>query len=214
MMVKLDFLLSLIFPEECLGCGREGNWLCQSCYLKLNIKPRILTDILELDQAIVLSEYQKPLLKRAIHLFKYSLAHEVGKEIVEKFLCRLNPNDGLWQEIDFIVPVPLHPKRKLWRGFNQSEIIACSLGRLIDKPALNKALRRTKNSRQQVGLSGDDRQINVNGIFKASAPVDFNGKCVMLVDDVITSGSTISECAKACRQAGAAKVYALALAHG
>jgi ComF family protein len=107
-------------------------------------------------------------------------------------------------DYDLVVPVPIHWKRRCHRGFNQAELLCQRM------PAVSRSLRRIKSTRQQAGLKRDDRMTNLAGAFRASPEVA--GKSVLLIDDVLTSGFTMRECAKTLRQAGAVRVAALAFA--
>jgi ComF family protein len=110
------------------------------------------------------------------------------------------------------VPVPLHWKKKQERGFNQSELMAKKICRKLSLPISINNLHRVKNTLSQTQLSRLQRQKNVNDAFKVKNPDLFLEKNVLLVDDVLTTGITASECARNLKNAGAKKVYLLALA--
>lgn len=113
-------------------------------------------------------------------------------------------------ELDTLVPVPLHPVRRRERRFNQAEEIGRRVGREAALAFRPRGLARTVNTRPQVELSGEERVANVVGAFAARET--FADKRVLVLDDVITTGATVSECARALREAGAAAVVALAAA--
>lgn len=110
---------------------------------------------------------------------------------------------------DFILPVPLHIKRLRQRGFNQSALLARSLGRRIHLPVRFDVLTRKVWTEPQTRLSREDRLINVKGAFSVPRPAAVTEKAILLVDDVFTTGSTLAECAKVLKKAGAAEVYAV-----
>ena len=110
--------------------------------------------------------------------------------------------------VDALVPVPLHTSRIEQRGYNQSELLAAELAQRIDRPFLPNAIIRTRDTEHQSRLSREERHRNVKGAFEAD-PRWVRGRVVVLVDDVSTTGSTISECALALKSAGAHKVLAL-----
>lgn len=110
-----------------------------------------------------------------------------------------------------VVPVPLHSKRLLWRGFNQSQELAVAVATQARAPLRPAALRRLRDTRPQSTLSGAERLTNLNGAFAAD-PALVRGQRVLLVDDVCTTGSTLRECAKTLRQSGAEAVDVLVLA--
>ena len=113
--------------------------------------------------------------------------------------------------VDAYCPVPLHPRRERSRGFNQSELIAQHLSKLSGVPVDTIALRRTRNTPPQVSMeTPGDRHSNIADAFEC--PSDIEGRRYMLIDDVVTTGSTMSACADALKDAGAANVWGLAFA--
>ncbi len=112
---------------------------------------------------------------------------------------------------DAVVPVPLHDRRLIWRGFNQSLEIARGLARHQDRPLLVHGLRRTRNTPPQTRFGLKERQANIKGAFAAD-PALVRGKRLLLVDDVYTTGSTLRECARTLKRAGCIEVDVLVLA--
>ncbi|NDV18435.1 ComF family protein [Pseudodesulfovibrio sp. JC047] len=112
---------------------------------------------------------------------------------------------------DCIIPVPLHTRRLLWRGFNQSLEIAKALGRHLERPVLKKGLTRTRNTPPQTRLGHTQRQKNIKDAFMADEKRVAN-RTVLLVDDVYTTGSTLRECAKTLKRAGVLRMSVLVLA--
>ena len=115
------------------------------------------------------------------------------------------------QSFDLIVPVPLHWRRRLSRGFNQSELLARAVARRYGLRPDN-ALRRKRSTSVQAGLSHAGRRLNVAGAFVARRTADLEGRRVLLVDDVMTTGATLGSCAAALKRAGARYVAVLTLA--
>lgn len=116
-------------------------------------------------------------------------------------------------EIDFIVPVPMKFFRKIDRGYNQCDVLASALAGRLGKPAAIGALKRSGSPKRQSSLSEDERRENVKDTFAVRSPSSVAGRTVMVVDDVMTTGSTLSECARVLKAAGAARVWCLALTH-
>lgn len=143
----------------------------------------------------------------AIKRFKYAGEPWRAEGFAALFAERSAPR------VDVIVPVPLHKKRLRERGYNQSKLLAQVLAAVWQLPMRDDLLARTVNTRHQVGLSKTERRQNVNGAFAVPERVraDLAGKRVLLVDDVITTGSTLLACAKALHQAGAAQVQSVTL---
>jgi competence protein ComFC len=122
----------------------------------------------------------------------------------EEFLARC--------DADTIVPVPLHPKRLRWRGFNQSVLLARQIGRIYSIPLDCFTLYRSKDTPPQTQLPEEDRRKNMRGAFALTPKASLEDKCFLLVDDVYTSGATVNECSRVLKRGGAREVFVLTLA--
>ncbi len=147
-------------------------------------------------------------LRSLIHLLKYDGMEPLARPLAAR-LAGLLDQAG---RVDLLVPVPLHRSRRRSRGFNQSELLAAELSRLSGRPAKAVVLRRERATESQTGLTHRQRRLNVQGAFAVRRPEAVAGQHVALVDDVITTGATAGACARALKQAGAARVVVLALA--
>lgn len=156
---------------------------------------------------------QDPRVRAAIHLLKYSgaerIAEQFGALIAQKIV-----NDQKLSMSDIIVPVPLHPARKRERGYNQSELIARKIGEELNIRNEIHLLERTRQTQSQTLFDLEGRRKNIAGAFSIRRKLKdaAEGKNVLLIDDVITTGSTIRECAIALKENGAAEVYAASAA--
>ena len=113
---------------------------------------------------------------------------------------------------DLIIPVPLHPKRLRWRGFNQSVLLARQVSREYAIPLDPFVVYRNKETPPQTQLTEDERRKNVRGAFSLNDQKSVKGKRILLIDDVYTSGATVNECSRALKRGGAKEVYVLTLA--
>jgi ComF family protein len=143
-------------------------------------------------------------LRRIVHLFKYGKIRTLAAPL-GRLMARTLPRD---ESFDVIVPVPLYWRRRLQRGFNQAELLALGLSRTTGIPVA-RALRRVQATTTQAGLSHSARRRNVTGAFR-SRPMA--GNRVLLIDDVMTTGSTATACALALKRAGAKRVALLTVA--
>lgn len=155
-------------------------------------------------------------LRRLIHGVKYGgrigMARPLGRLLLTAFQAHW-PSDG--DGIDRVVPVPLHARRMRSRGFNQAHILVRDwplLGAFDELEVLPRALIRSRHTVSQVGLSRRQRRQNVKNAFTATDPENIQGKRVLLVDDVLTTGATVEECVRVLRRAGAKGVDVLTLA--
>lgn len=204
--------LDLIFPPLCVHCQREGSWLCSSATTQLNgeqVKINPLT-IEHVDLVLTRGSYDCEPLAQLIQKLKYqywtgvsSLLHTV----VEPIKNHLDISSET-----VIIPVPLHRRRQRERGFNQSLCISRALGTITGYPVVD-LLNRTRYTPPQAQLSAQERVTNIIGAFDRQRVKKWPAS-VILVDDVITTGSTISACAEILRKNGVQKVTAVALAKG
>ncbi len=155
--------------------------------------------------------FQEPV-QSLIHKFKYENTFALGTELGE-LMVQAWP---VWRHsVDLIVPVPLHARRYRERRYNQSELLARHLAMRLHIPLETKALQRQRDTQPQVHLSATERQANVVGAFAVPANIDgrtFLGKHILLIDDVFTTGATLSAAATALYQAGATAVSGYCLA--
>jgi ComF family protein len=159
-------------------------------------------------------------LREMIHLLKYeqvrSSANVLGRMLAET----IGPLEGDWEgRVPVVIAVPLHAEKMRQRGFNQSELIATSALRNLRRKGLMPglslsitALIRKRATESQIGMSVEQRQANIRGAFKVVRPDQVAGRDVLLVDDVFTTGATVSECTRVLRRAGVANVYVATVA--
>ena len=234
-----DFLLDLFFPKFCLGCQKEGTYLCDDC--------RTLLDIAEYDYCLceqnptrlpqgqklgkcskcqakslsglyfALSYKEKALTKKLIYQFKYppyikDLSKTLASILIEHFVISGKNTDEIWEN-SVLIPVPLDNKKIKTRGYNQSEELANELSKVLKVPVISNVLIKTKFTKPQMESTKEEREKNLQGAFVIKKPFDFaQGKKIFLVDDVYTTGSTMQECAKVLREAHAKQVWGICLA--
>jgi competence protein ComFC len=218
-------LIDWVFPPACGGCGSMGQRWCSTCQtainrITVNFCPRCgepqsgielcascRSDQPQYTQMRSFAQYQGPL-RSAIHRLKYlrdiGLGEALSNHLIELY------NVYQWK-VDMVVPVPLSTKRHKERGYNQSSLLGRPLALSIQRPFRTDMLLKNRETHTQVGLNAADRKRNVDGAYSAH-PNQVNGKTILVIDDVTTTGSTISACAQALRQAGASAVYGLTLA--
>lgn len=206
--LAIRLLLDLIFPKICVCCGKTGEHLCDACLNNLKKKPDSF-DVFGLDGAWSFWSYKDYHAKSFIKSLKYDFISDLSLELDLIFKDRLIRKDlfGVSDGAQ-LIPVPLYKQRQLWRGFNQAELIACSIGRLTGLAVNNDLLFRNKPAGQQAKSGARERKKNVSGVFFAKGSCDE----VILVDDVLTTGATMQEAAKTLRKSGVKKVWGIVLA--
>lgn len=201
--------LDTIYPKHCLHCDAEGSYWCADCK-KLPIKAwdNHLSLIGEkyFNEIYCLGDYEDTILGELIKTYKYKFVKELCcdlGELLAKELIAKNLQGT-------IVPVPLSKRRMAWRGFNQVEEIAKVIA-LKNNMQISRCLKRVKHKKAQAKLSEAERLKNMKDCFELVGTVP---KTVILVDDVITTGATINECAKVLKQAGVQYITVLTIAKG
>ncbi len=252
------FFLDLIFPRECFGCGREGDWLCQNCFHRVNFKQtqyclnckkenefgQFCPDCkkqYQLDGVWIAFLYEEAVITKLVKSLKYHFVKELASELNNFFVLFLNNlinrsrlktidlTQGLdWQKfsrvknlpqviLDFkqslVIPVPLSKKRQRFRGFNQAEILARGMTNHYGMDLSLNQLVRIKHKKPQAKLNEMERKVNIKGCF-AWRGNNLDKRNVILIDDVVTTGSTLNECAHVLKANGAGEVWGLVVSKG
>lgn len=202
-------IFDLIFPPRCVCCERLGYFICPSCKAKISYLLTRTTPPQPLDSLYAVAHFNDPVIKEAILAFKYQKLSAMAPELSDMLAQRIKKEKI---RFDILAFVPISRRRKAWRGFNQSEVLARELGRKLNKPIFLE-LKKTKETKTQVGLGKRDREKNLLSAFSCDDwEKRLKGKRILLIDDVATTGATIIECAKTLKKSGAKSVAALVLA--
>lgn len=201
-------LFKILFPSVCAKCGYLGDALCEKCLPNLKFEPHV-RDLPELRVCSAMYYTDDSLLGPLIHPFKYNHQEDLFRFFVPQMVASLKlllePSEVV------LVPVPLYKKRQDERGYNQAEVLARWIAKEVGCEVLN-ALARVRDTGSQATLSHkSDRQKNLDGAFSVISPIPF-GSQIVIIDDIVTTGSTLIACADALKKAGAVSVCALTLA--
>lgn len=214
-----DDFISFIWPNTCASCNerlfKHENTICTDCLMKLprthfhlwkeNDFHRLFWGKTPIEYATAFFFFAKETqFRKLIHKLKYQHMPEIGTILGREFGYEIA--QSVFSEIDIIVPVPLHPKKKHIRGYNQSEMITIGMGQGMDKPIDCKTLIRNTHTDSQTKKNRYERWKNVHSIFTVTNVNAFKNKHILLVDDVVTTGSTLEACIVEVLNAGAAKV--------
>ena len=214
-------LLDILFPIECIGCKKEEVWICKECLEKIEInkkglqKPDVFPS--ELDGFFVASSRKDKILEEMIEKFKYRFSQELSEPLSKLLIKKVEWifENSLLNENLLIIAVPLHKKRYNWRGFNQAELLCKKVCKKIDLEFDNNLVKRIKNTKSQAKQKNKkEREENIKDAFEIMKNVNISVKNVLLIDDVITTGATMSEIAKVLKKNGVLKVYGLVLSRG
>lgn len=270
--IKLKaFFFDLLFPVECLNCGKDGIWLCASCFSRIELREkqhclackkesafgefcRDCRSDCSLKGILIAGNYEDELLSKLVKNLKYKFARNLSEDLgrfliiflsnisgiaANNFsvavttvqdplrgankgelnadspilpLARANRKDFCFKNA-LVIPVPLHPRRERWRGFNQAELIARELADYFNLDMSVGGLIRIKHRKPQTKLNKQDRKNNIKNCF-AWRLGGLSGKKIILVDDVATTGSTLNECARVLKKNGAGEIWGLVAANG
>ncbi len=234
----INTFINLAYPRICYSCDKEvgdtGNALiCDEClgeiynfgkercfkcglglgpYTMLSKTGCVMCNDVKLwfDATYSVAGYKGPA-RKIIHRFKYGRILTLSSMLGE-ILANGTKNFPEANEADMIAPVPLYWKHRVKRGFNQSLVMANRLAKYLSLPVSNRNLRRVRNTVTQTNLTRAQRHDNVYDAFAVKNSVAIEGKKILLVDDVMTTGVTASECARALKEGGAEKVFVITIA--
>ena len=213
----MSSIFDYFFPPKCCACDCVGWHLCEYC--RHDLADRLIDGPVDLlkdpytgKKLLTLTSCKpSPLLRRVLHAFKYTYTEEL-LDVLGKLLVARLKQFKLSPKLQ-IVPVPLHTSRIRERGFNQSYLLAKYISKCTDFKVAN-ILERTRGTFPQAQLSRSDRVKNVQGAFALKKPDMRAPQGILLLDDVITTGSTTSECQRVLYGAGAKLIVNVALTHG
>jgi ComF family protein len=217
--------LDWLFPPTCLGCGEEGVFICPECFSKIKLVPRDVCNYCGAytskkgkcanchDRQLPYAGFRafafyEGVIRKAIHHLKYQNDLTIGRYLAG--LLTMVYQRTNW-EADLVVPIPIGEQKRYERGYNQAERLAKPLAELLEIPFTSEALIRINEISSQVGLNHEERRENVREAFVANARL-LEGKKVLLVDDVFTSGATMEAAASEVMAAGATRVFCLTVA--
>ncbi len=216
----------LIYPKVCIVCGnhlvQSEKSICQQCVIDLpktgfhllqnNPVEKLFWGKIHVEFASAFFFFQKgSVAQKLLHNLKYKGNKEIGIELGKHYATEL-VRSSLIDTIDYIVPVPLHKNKLKKRGYNQSEMIAIGLSQVLSIPVETDTLVRAIENPTQTKKGVFERWENTYGVFTITNTQQFANKHILLVDDVLTTGSTIEACVQAIKQAPNAKVSFISLA--
>ena len=218
-------LLDLLYPKNCLGCGKTGGYICKNCIAlvpkSFNVCPHCKNfspdggvhsyckSKTSLDGVISIWRYEG-VVKIALKKIKYNFNYDIAEDLVN--YAKSVPTK------DFsgfsACPVPLFEQRKRWRGFNQSEIFAQKLSKALNLGFYPNVVVKTKSTIPQARLHKNERLRSLSGVFAVNneAKIIISGQKWLIIDDIMTTGSTLNELVKVLKKAGASEVWGLTLA--
>lgn len=214
-------ILNLIFPPKCIFCKKILNTdaeieICKECYDQISFKEGASINpgsVCNYYTSVICVCDYTGIVKEAIRRFKFSNKPSYYRAFA-RLLAQTIKEMTQWQKFDMILSVPLHPQRQRARGYNQSHLIARELSRELGIKNEPRILIRVKNTDNQSLLNRNNRLVNVKDAFKVTNASKIEGRTIFLVDDILTTGTTLNECSKVLKQAGAERIVAVVIASG
>jgi ComF family protein len=204
-MTLINDFLSLIYPRYCEACGsnlyKHEDLICNQCIITLPHSNYHLLSVNEINllfagrvplvHALCIFNFEKSgRVQKLIHALKYQ--NQMGLGIwLGNYYANLLKVNSILEDVDLLIPIPLHKKKLKQRGYNQSECYAKGLSEIFERPMLNNCIQRLSETSTQTKKKKFERWQNVEGVFKINNPSILENKHVLLVDDVITTGATI-----------------------
>ena len=213
----LDTILNIIFPVNCISCNEKGCLLCSKCIL---LSPHAERE--SADWIFPIFDYRHPPIKKAIWSLKYKNKKGLATIFAEVMYSRILEELADYKAFEnfnepLLVPIPLAPKRTRERGFNQSILICEALIKLdknVNFELAKNILIKPKDTNHQAQIENRNKRLkNIIGSFVVIHPEFVVGHNIILIDDVTTTGATLSEAKKILKQAGAKKIIAFTVAH-
>lgn len=220
--------LDMLFPRRCPLCGSvlpANQRVCGDCSDSLEfIRPPMCTrcarpiyDCVCGEQPFVFDRCVAPFvytksIRRGMHRFKFNNAPTVA-DFFSKYMAAAVRREYAGEYIDIVTCVPMHPDDLRQRGYNQALLLSRQVGTILELPVHNSLMVKTVRNSVQHSLTRQERQRNVSGVFRTSRTYsNLEGRTVLLCDDIITTGSTLNECASVLREAGASRVLCVTAA--
>jgi len=211
-------LLNIIFPERCINCQKQGSLLCALCERTITTKPRALSS-----WVAVLFDYQNPLVKKSIWALKYHQKKALGKffgtALYREFFKQLARDGKGSKEEIVLIPIPASAKANSTRGYNHAHVIAKTILLAAKNDGLTFTIehavlyKKRENLKQATVRERSKRKENVESVFGVRGGEKLEGKTLILIDDVITTGATISEAKRALKEYKPKRILAIAVAH-
>lgn len=209
MSAIIHSVLNFLFPQKCIGCGKQNDPLCRECLVKVDM-PSLPKE----GNVFSATDYGDETIKKAIWMLKYRGAKNLAEPLSE--LLNIRCSTYLVSKLDwFIVPIPLSKERLRERKYNQAELIAKNFSLLQRFNLCTDALVKIKDTPAQVSVKNrKERLNNLKGAFAVKNAEKISGKNIILIDDVCTTGATINEARRVLKSSSAKKVIALVVARG
>jgi len=216
----ISSILDALLPRRCVGCSTYDTWICTPCiqsalhitHISTNPEWRRYSGI---EKITTLGPYGNPLWRTAIQKLKFTKIHSIADSVGKELAACIGHDFSYSKDSLVIIPVPMHPKRKKERGFNQSQLISAAIQKNLGGIVIESAAIRISHSQSQTTFSHTERQSRMQGLFAASHEASrVTGKIVLLVDDVITTGATAAEVGHVLLGYAPQSIHLIAVAHG
>ena len=213
--MNTGFLINLLYPPKCVICGRiqygGEECICETCLSQLPRTNPHYKRTGPFYSFCLVPLWYKGDFRQSFLRYKFG-GKRVYAPVYSAILCERLDAADIMETIDYITWAPLVPRRLRKRGYDQAALLAQGIARHYGIPAIHLLKKKRGVGPQTKTTSLSERRANISGAYRMRSEIDLHGKRILLVDDVITTGSTLSECAKTLKTAGAAEIVCIALA--
>lgn len=225
-------ILDILLPRRCVGCNKLGSYFCRNCITKIKSTTNQICPVCEkwaiggathprcktkytIDGLTSIFHYDG-IVQKAVKLLKYRFVSDLAKEFVELIPSASFPSSIIHSQSSILIPVPLHPSRLRFRGFNQAEVLGRLIADRLNISIKTDILKRTKKTKPQVEMKDRKKRLaNMENVFTVSPNTLISQyPNILLFDDVFTTGATLRAAANVLKRAGAKKVWGVVMAHG
>lgn len=210
----LNKIISYVYPNSCGFCNKiiSEEYTCKNCQEKLKYmyeSEKQLVSVNKYFDVLICAYKYKGIIRSKILQYKFKNKKYLYASLSERLIELLNMYSN---EIDIIIPVPIHFIRSFNRGYNQSFLIARFIAKKMAKELKNNILKKIRNNKPQSLLTANKRKNNVCNAYKVVRTDDIKGKTILLIDDIYTTGATVNECSKVLKENGAKKIIVATVA--
>lgn len=223
-------ILNIIFPKRCVECNKLGSYFCKTCRTKIKYTTRQICPMCEkqaidgvthpvckttytIDGLTSFFHYDG-MIQKAVKFLKYRFVFDLAEEFIDLIPIQ---TIGRLDNKSILVPIPLHPSRLQFRGFNQAEVLGRLIAGKLNIPVRADILKRVKKTKPQVEMKDREKRLtNMKDVFSLHQPLTTSHKqsMIFLFDDVFTTGATLRAAANVLKRAGAKNVWGIVMAHG
>ncbi len=212
MLKKLiNYILNVLFPKECLGCGMPDTLVCENCLSKIEDYDGERVNPQTVNKVLICASYKNNLIKKLVHFYKYKYISDLCFPL-SKLMIRKYENEIDKVSNPIVVCAPLSKKRFNLRCYNQAKLLASEFSKYFNYEFFPNLIIKTRHTTQQAKLNREQRLINLKNSFALSNDKIVSGRNIIIIDDIYTTGATVNEIAQTLKNNNAGEIWGLVIA--